>query len=156
MVAKGDPDLLVHLAHCCSPMAGDEIVGFITRGRGVSVHRATCPNVKSLSEHPERMIEVEWDASGATEFEVEIVIEATDRMGLLKDVTIALSEAGCNILSAATQTGSTGVARLRFLIALSDASLLNPLLARVNSVPSVYDARRIMPGEGAQSLKRRG
>ena len=156
VVAKGDPDLLVHLAHCCSPMAGDEIVGFITRGRGVSVHRATCPNVKSLSEHPERMIEVEWDASGATEFEVEIVIEATDRMGLLKDVTIALSEAGCNILSAATRTGSTGVARLRFLIALSDASLLNPLLARVNSVPSVYDARRIMPGEGAQSLKRRG
>jgi GTP pyrophosphokinase len=102
------------------------------------------------------MIEVEWDASGATEFQVEIVVEASDRMGLLKDVTIALSEAGCNILSAATQTGATGVARLRFLISLSNASLLAPLLARVGRVPSVYDARRIEPGEGAQSLKRRG
>ncbi|MBQ1840445.1 MAG: bifunctional (p)ppGpp synthetase/guanosine-3',5'-bis(diphosphate) 3'-pyrophosphohydrolase, partial [Atopobiaceae bacterium] len=156
VVVKGDPDLLVHLAHCCSPVAGDEIVGFITRGRGVSVHRTSCPNVQSLREHPERMIEVEWDASGATEFQVEIVVEATDRMGLLKDVTIALSEAGCNILSAATQTGATGVARLRFLISLSNASLLAPLLARVGRVPSVYDARRIEPGEGAQSLKRRG
>lgn len=155
VVVKGDPDLLVHLAHCCNPVAGDEIVGFITRGRGVSVHRESCPNVASLREHPERMIEVEWDASGATEFQVEIVVEATDRMGLLKDVTIALSDGGCNILSAATQTGATGVARLRFLIALSDASLLGPLLARVNRVPSVYDARRIMPGEGAQSLRRR-
>ena len=155
VVAKGDPDLLVHLAHCCNPVAGDEIVGFITRGRGVSVHRASCPNVTALMEHPERMIEVEWDASGATEFQVEIVIEATDRMGLLKDVTIALAEAGCNILSAATQTGATGVARLRFLISLSDASLLGPLLARVNRVPSVYDARRILPGEGAKQLKRR-
>jgi GTP pyrophosphokinase len=106
-------------------------------------------------QHSERMIEVEWDASGATEFQVEIVVEATDRQGLLKDVTIALSEAGCNILSAATQTSATGVARLRFLIELSDASMLNPLLARVSRVPSVYDARRIMPGEGAQSLRRR-
>ena len=155
VVVKGDPDLLVHLAHCCNPVAGDDIVGFITRGRGVSVHRASCPNVAELAKHPERMIDVEWDTSGATEFQVEIVVEATDRMGLLKDVTIALSEAGCNILSAATQTGATGVARLRFLISLSDASLLGPLLARVSRVPSVYDARRIMPGEGAKQLKRR-
>ena len=155
VVAKGDPDLLVHLAHCCSPVAGDEIVGFVTRGRGVSVHRANCPNVKSLMSHPERMIEVEWDATGATEFQVEIVVEATDRIGLLKDVTIALGDGGGNILSAATQTSSSGAARLRFLIAISDASRLGPLLAAVNRVPSVYDARRIMPGEGANQMKRR-
>lgn len=155
VVAKGDPDLLVHLAHCCNPVAGDEIVGFVTRGRGVSVHRASCPNCKDLLNHPERMIDVEWDATGATEFQVEIVVEATDRMGLLKDVTIALGDAGSNILSAATQTTSTGVARLRFLVAISDASRLGPLLATVNKVPSVYDARRIMPGEGGNEMKRR-
>lgn len=155
VVAKGDPDLLVHLAHCCNPVAGDEIVGFVTRGRGVSVHRASCPNCKGLLNHPERMIDVEWDATGATEFQVEIVVEATDRMGLLKDVTIALGDAGGNILSAATQTTSTGVARLRFLVAISDASRLGPLLATVNKVPSVYDARRIMPGEGGNEMKRR-
>ena len=155
VVVKGDPDLLVHLAHCCNPVAGDQIVGFITRGRGVSVHRATCPNCKSLMEHPERLIDVEWDTSKATEFQVEIVVDATDRMGLLKDVTIAIGDAGANILSAATQTSSTGRARLRFLVAISDASLLGALLASVNRVPAVYDARRILPGEGASQMKRR-
>jgi GTP pyrophosphokinase len=106
-------------------------------------------------QNPERMIDVEWDASGATEFRVEIVVEASDRMGLLKDVTIAIGEAGANILSAATQTTSQGLARLRFLVAISDASLLDALLASVSRVPSVYDARRIMPGEGANQMKRR-
>ena len=156
VVAKGDADLLVHLAHCCNPVAGDEIVGFITRGRGVSVHRANCPNVKGLMEHPERMIEVEWDTSGATQFQVEIVVEATDRMGLLKDVTIAVGDSGGNILSAATSTSSQGVAKLRFLVAISDANLLDTLLASLSRVPSVYDARRIMPGEGASTMPRRG
>ncbi|OUP39702.1 RelA/SpoT family protein [Olsenella sp. An188] len=155
VVVKGDPDLLVHLAHCCNPVAGDEIVGFITRGRGVSVHRANCPNVADLMRNPARMIEVAWDTSGATEFRVEIVVEATDRMGLLKDVTVAIGDAGANILSAATQTSAQGVARLRFLVAISDASLLDVLLSAVSRVPSVFDARRIMPGEGANQMKRR-
>lgn len=155
VVVKNDPDLLVHLAHCCNPVAGDDIVGFITRGRGVSVHRTSCPNVKGLMAHPERMIDVAWDTSGATQFQVEIVVEATDRIGLLKDVTIALADAGGNILSAATQVTSSGLARLRFLVLISDASLLDPLLAAVSRVPSVYDARRIMPGEGANQMKRR-
>ena len=155
VVVKGDPDLAAHLAHCCNPVAGDDIVGFITRGRGVSVHRANCPNVRNLMQHPERLIAVEWDTSGATEFQVEIVVEATDRMGLLKDLTIALGDGGANILSAATQTSSMGVARMRFLIAISDASVLDPLLASLSRVPSVFDARRIMPGEGANQLKKR-
>ena len=136
-------------------MAGDEIVGFVTRGRGVSVHRASCPNVADLMRNPDRMIEVAWDASGATEFRVEIVVEATDRMGLLKDITVAIGDAGANILSAATQTTAQGVARLRFLVAISDASLLDVLLAAVSRVPSVFDARRIMPGEGANQMKQR-
>ncbi len=155
VVVKGDPDLLVHLAHCCNPVAGDEIVGFITRGRGVSVHRANCPNVTDLRKNPDRMIEVAWDTSGATEFRVEIVVEATDRMGLLKDITVAIGDAGANILSAATQTSTRGVARLRFMVAISDASLLDVLLSAVSRVPSVYDARRIMPGEGANQMKQR-
>ena len=130
-------------------------MGFITRGRGVSVHRAGCPNVKGLMNHPERMIDVEWDTSGATEFQVEIVVEASDRMGLLKDVTIVLGDTGANILSAATQISSQGVARLRFLLAISDASLLDTVLAHVSRVPSVFDCRRIMPGEGANQMKKR-
>lgn len=154
VVVKGDADLLARLAHCCNPVAGDDIVGFITRGRGVSVHRASCPNVKGLMKNPERMIDVEWDTSGATEFQVEIVIEANDRMGLLKDITIAIADAGANILSASTSITHGGLARLRFLVAISDASLLDTLLATVSRVPSVFDARRLMPGEGANQMKR--
>ena len=156
VVVKGaDASMLVRLAHCCNPVAGDDIVGFITRGRGVSVHRANCPNVKGLMEHPERMIEVEWDTSGDALFQVEIVVECLDRMGLLKDVTIAIGDAGGNILSAATSTDRDGIARLRFLIEISDVSRLDPLLAAVSRVPSVYDARRLMPGEGGTQMKRR-
>jgi predicted amino acid-binding ACT domain protein len=154
VVVKGDPDLLVHLAHCCNPVAGDDILGFITRGRGVSVHRASCPNVRALMENPERLIEVEWDASGASEFQVEMVVEASDRMGLLKDITIAITDAGANILSASTQTTREGVARLRFLVAISDASLLDTLFASISRVPSVFDCRRLMPGEGQNQMKR--
>ena len=158
VIVKGaDPDtMLVRLAHCCNPVAGDDIVGFVTRGRGVSVHRANCPNVKGLMEHPERMIEVEWDTSADALFQVEIVVEGVDRMGLLKDVTIAIGDAGGNILSAATSTTRDGMATLRFLIEISDASQLDPLLKSISNVESVYDARRLMPGEGNTTMKRRG
>ncbi len=152
--ANGD-GLLIRLAHCCNPVAGDDIVGFITRGRGISVHRANCPNVKGLMANPERMIEVEWDGGADALFQVEIVVECLDRMGLLKDVTIAIGDAGGNILSAATSTNREGVATLRFLVEISDASGLDPLLASVGRVDSVYDARRLMPGEGGAMLKRR-
>ena len=158
VIVKGaEPgSMLVRLAHCCNPVAGDDIVGFITRGRGVSVHRANCPNVKGLMEHPERMIEVEWDTSADALFQVEVVVEGVDRMGLLKDVTIAIGDAGGNILSAATSTTRDGVAKLRFLIEISDASQLDPLLNSISNVESVYDARRLMPGEGNTTMKRRG
>lgn len=148
-------NMLVRLAHCCNPVAGDDIVGFITRGRGVSVHRANCPNVKGLMEHPERMIGVAWDNAADALFQVEVVVECIDRMGLLKDVTIAIGDAGGNILSAATSTNREGVATLRFLIEISDASRLDPLLASIGRVESVYDVRRLMPGEGGATMKRR-
>ena len=147
--------MLVRLAHCCNPVTGDDIVGFINRGRGVSVHRATCPNVKGLMEHPERMIGVNWDNGADALFQVEIVVECIDRMGLLKDVTIAIGDAGGNILSAATSTNREGIATLRFLIEISDASRLDPLLGAIGAVESVYDARRLMPGEGSKTMKRR-
>ena len=157
VIVKGEntDGLLVRLAHCCNPVAGDDIVGFITRGRGVSVHRASCPNVKGLMEHAERMIDVEWDTEADALFQVEIVVECLDRMGLLKDVTIAIGDAGANILSAATSTNREGIATLRFLVEISDASGLDPLLAAISRVESVYDARRLMPGEGGEQMKRR-
>ena len=102
-------------------------------------------------EHPERMIEVSWDDGADALFQVEIVVECLDRMGLLKDVTIAIGDAGANILSAATSTDREGVATLRFLVEISDASGLDALLAAISRVESVFDARRLMPGEGGGS-----
>ncbi len=156
VVAKNDPDLMVHLAHCCSPLDGDPIVGFITRGRGVSVHRANCPNVKDLMQHPERMIEVQWNSQEATEFQVEIIIEATDRIGLLRDILIAMSEAGGNIINSETAVSKDGVARLRFTIAISTAEVLDLTMASISRVDGVFNVRRIMPGEGGKNLKRKG
>ena len=139
VVVRGDPDLAAHLAHCCNPVAGDDIVGFITRGRGVSVHRANCPNVRNLMQHPERLIAVEWDTSGATEFQVEIVVEATDRMGLLKDLDHRFGRWGSQIFCLLQpRPPQMGVARMRFLIAISDASVLDPLLASLSRVPSSF------------------
>ncbi len=156
VVAKNDPDLMVHLAHCCNPLDGDPIVGFITRGRGVSVHRANCPNVKDLMQNPERMIEVQWNSADATEFQVEIIIEATDRIGLLRDILIAMSEAGGNILNSETAVSKAGVARLRFTIAISTAEVLDLTMATISRVAGVFDVRRTMPGEGGKNLKRKG
>ena len=101
-------------------------------------------------EHPERMIDVEWDGAADTLFEVEIVVEVHDHMGLLKDVTIAIGvRAAISFLP--PSTNREGIATLRFMVEISDASGLDPLLASINSVDSVYDARRLMPGEGGLS-----
>jgi len=107
--------------------------------------------LQRLMEHLERMIDVEWDTTGATEFHVEIVVEACDRMGLIEEVGGAIRRAGGNILSTMSGIVKGDVARMRYLIAISDASLLDPLLALVSNVPSVFDCRRIMAGEGAKT-----
>src|SRR5665213_1667154 len=100
VLVRGAPDILVKLAKCCTPVPGDEIVGFVTRGSGVSVHRSDCHNVQSLLQEPERMIDVEWAPSSKSIFLVQIQVEALDRSGLLSDVTRVLSENHVNILSA--------------------------------------------------------
>jgi GTP pyrophosphokinase len=143
---KGIDDVLVRLAHCCNPVPGDSIVGFVTRGRGVSVHREDCPNARELvSTSPERILEVEWDVGTSTTYQVEIIIEALDRTRLLQDVSIALADAGVNVLSAAISTDRQGVAYLRFLFELGNMDQLQRVLATVRGVDGVFDARRTLP-----------
>jgi len=150
---KGIDDVLVRLAHCCNPVPGDPIVGFVTRGRGVSVHREDCPNARELvAVSPERILEVEWDAAAKTTYQVEILIEALDRTRLLQDISIALADAGVNVLSAAVSTDRQGVAYLRFLFELGSMDQLQKVLATVRGVDGVFDARRTMPEGG----RRRG
>lgn len=150
---KGIDGVLIRLAHCCNPVPGDPIVGFVTRGRGVSVHREDCPNACELvSSSPERILEVEWDAEAKTTYQVEILIEALDRTRLLQDVSIALADAGVNVLSAAISTDRQGVAYLRFLFELGSMDQLQKVLATVRGVDGVFDARRTLP----DSSRKRG
>ena len=142
---KGIDDLLVRLAGCCNPVPGDEIVGFVTRGRGVSVHRKDCPNAGELLSQPERIIDVEWDTGQASTYQVEIVIEALDRTRLLQDVSVALADAGVNVLSAAVSTDRQGIATMRFLFELGNMDQLNKVLSTVRGVDGVFEARRMLP-----------
>ena len=145
----GIDDVLVRLARCCNPVPGDAIVGFVTRGRGVSVHRRDCPNATELLRSPERIIDVEWDRESASTYQVEIWVEALDRMRLLQDVTAALGESGVNILSASAQTHRDGLVEMRFLYELGNMDQLQAVLNTVRGVDGVFEAHRMLPGEGA-------
>jgi GTP diphosphokinase / guanosine-3',5'-bis(diphosphate) 3'-diphosphatase len=146
VLVAGADDLWVNLSRCCTPVPGDEIVGFVTRGRGVSVHRIDCPNAKALAAQPDRFIEVSWRPGKGTSFVVAVQVEALDRKKLLGDVATALGEHQINILSASSLVGKDRVARLRFTFELADISHLAGILQSVKKVDSVFDAFRVVPG----------
>ncbi|WP_034091224.1 RelA/SpoT family protein [Streptacidiphilus albus] len=143
VVVKGVADVWVKLSRCCTPVPGDPIVGFITRGNGVSVHRADCVNVDSLAQQQERMVEVEWAPTQSSVFLVAIQVEALDRSRLLSDVTRVLSDQHVNILSAAVQTSRDRVAMSRFTFEMGDPKHLGHVLKAVRGVEGVYDVYRV-------------
>ena len=146
VLVTGADDLWVNLARCCTPVPGDDILGFVTQGRGVSVHRTDCPNAKSLSDQPDRLIDVSWRPGKGTSFAVSIQVEALDRKKLLGDVATVLSEQQINILSASSSTGKDRVARLRFTFELADIAHLASVLQTIKKVDGVFDAYRVVPG----------
>jgi GTP pyrophosphokinase len=146
VLVRGADDILVKLARCCTPVPGDEIVGFVTRGTGVSVHRGDCSNIGSLLEHPDRIIEVEWAPTKGSVFLVHIQIEALDRSGLLSDVTRILSEHHVNILSATVNTSDNHLAISRFVFEMGDVTHLDRVLNAVRRIDAVYDVYRVMSG----------
>lgn len=143
VLVRGDDDVLVKLARCCTPVPGDQIVGFVTRGSGVSVHRSDCKNVAVLEEQPERMMDVSWATNAKSLFLVNIQIEALDRGGLLSDVTRVLAEHHVNILSASVSTRSDRVALSRFVFEMADPAVLEHLLNAVRRIDAVYDVYRV-------------
>jgi len=145
VVVRGLPDVWVRLSRCCTPVPGDEIFGFVTKGQGVSVHRTDCPNEASLRQQPERLIEVTWAEGKPTSFVVAVQVEALDRTRLLSDVATVLSDSHVNILSATSATGKDRITRLRFTFELADIAHLSSVLASVKRVESVYDAYRVVP-----------
>jgi len=146
VLVRGAPDILVKLAKCCTPVPGDDIVGFVTRGAGVSVHRGDCNNVAALLQEPERMIEVEWAPSSKSIFLVQIQVEALDRSGLLSDVTRVLSENHVNILSATVSTSKERLALSRFVFEMGDTTHLERVLNAVRRIDAVYDVYRVNNG----------
>jgi GTP pyrophosphokinase len=144
---EGLDDVMVRLALCCTPVPGDEIVGFVTSSRGVSVHRADCANAVTLTTSMgERQIEVDWDGALTGVFVASIEVQALDRARLLGDVSTALADHHVNIVASSTHTGSDRVARLRFDFELADPSHLDALLSSVKRVEAVFDAYRVLPG----------
>ena len=144
---EGLDDVLVRLAACCTPVPGDEVVGFITRGRGVSVHRADCANAVALSaEQASRMIEVDWEGERhSAVYRAGVEVVALDRSRLLRDVANALSDHRVNIVSCDTMTGGDRVAKMRFEFELNDPGQLATVLRAIKQIDAVYDAYRIVP-----------
>jgi GTP pyrophosphokinase len=143
VVVVGTADVWVKLARCCTPVPGDPIMGFITRGNGVSVHRTDCTNAESLVSQPDRLIEVEWAPSSASVFLVQLQVEALDRNRLLSDVTRVLSDQHVNILSASVQTSRDRVAISRFTFEMGDPGHLDHVMKAVRKIDGVFDVYRI-------------
>jgi GTP diphosphokinase / guanosine-3',5'-bis(diphosphate) 3'-diphosphatase len=144
VAVEGAADVWARLSKCCTPVPGDNIIGFVTRGNGVSVHRANCVNVEHLVEsQPERVVAVHWSPKESSRFLAAIQVEALDRTGLLSDVTRSISEQHVNILSASVTTTRDRVALSKFTFEMGDPEHLRHVLKAVRSVDGVYDAQRV-------------
>ncbi|MGA2802789.1 MAG: bifunctional (p)ppGpp synthetase/guanosine-3',5'-bis(diphosphate) 3'-pyrophosphohydrolase [Acidimicrobiales bacterium] len=144
---EGLDDVMVRLSRCCTPVPGDRVIGFVTRGRGVSVHREDCANAIALAaDEKERLIEVEWDEDRTGVFVAAIEVKALDRNRLLADVAKVLSEHHVSIISSSTHTTPDRVSRMRFEFELADPEHLDSLLENLRLLDSVYDAYRLVPG----------
>ncbi|MBT8213066.1 MAG: ACT domain-containing protein, partial [Acidimicrobiia bacterium] len=145
IIVEGWEDMLVRIARCCAPVPGDDIVGFVTVGRGVSVHRADCANIGALGERMERIIEVSWAPQQSGTFFVWIQVESLDRPKLLRDVTSVISDLGANIHASSSGTGRDRVAILRYEVELASHDHLDTLVAALRGVDGVFDAYRLVP-----------
>jgi GTP pyrophosphokinase len=153
----GVGNLKTSMANCCSPVPGDSIVGFITQGRGVTVHRGDCSNLLQLRlDEPQRIIEVEWGERASTQYPVEIEIEAWDRSGLLRDVTAVLGSEKVNVLSVNTRTDSDdGIARLLITLEVEGLEMLGRLFSRIQQLPNVFEVRRLREGKSTAPRRSR-
>jgi GTP diphosphokinase / guanosine-3',5'-bis(diphosphate) 3'-diphosphatase len=147
LVVKGHDDLLVFRAKCCNPIPGDEIVGYITRGRGVAVHTRTCPNVQNLMYQAERRIAVEWGGKSAATFPVQLTIRAKDRAGLLAEITAVISGAGSNIRNLESRPDRLN-ARIEASLEIADRRQLESILANIRKISGVHGVERVYAPTG--------
>jgi GTP diphosphokinase / guanosine-3',5'-bis(diphosphate) 3'-diphosphatase len=138
---QGLDNTLVRYSQCCQPVPGDQVIGYITRGRGISIHRTDCPNVLHLSQHPERRVEIEWEAEASERFFVRIIVEGDDRRGLLSDIATAISSTGTNISSAEIKSKEGGMVG-SFVVEVQDLAHLKKVMKYIRRVNGVMSAER--------------
>jgi guanosine-3',5'-bis(diphosphate) 3'-pyrophosphohydrolase len=138
---QGMSNLMVRYSQCCQPVPGDKVIGYVTRGRGVSVHRIDCPNILQLREHPERRVEIDWDGDGADRFFVRLGMEGSDRRGLFADIASAISATNTNIKSADINADQHGM-RGDFVVEVENLAHLNRVLGAVKKVKGVVRVER--------------
>lgn len=141
----GIEDVAVRLPQCCRPVPGDDVVGYISMGRGITVHRRDCPNVRNLEKNPERFARVEWTARTKAPLRVEVQIEAYDRNRLLEDISRTLSESGISIIAAQITTARNNMVKDRFVFEVPEIDYLETVLQRIRRIDTVYDAYRVTP-----------
>ena len=141
---KGIDDVPVRLAKCCRPVPGDPIVGYISLGNGITIHREHCPNAKALMRNPDRFTSVSWEGTRATSFRVELEVDGWDRHRLLEDLSRTFSENGMNILEARC-TVVHPMVKNRFVVEVGDTAALKKCIQRLRSIESVFDAYRVTP-----------
>jgi GTP pyrophosphokinase len=141
---KGADQVAVRLAKCCRPVPGDEIAGYVSLGRGITIHRTDCKNLKALKRAPERFVEVSWNGDNEASYRVQLQIDAYDRTRLLEDLSRTFSEAGINIIEASCMTRHPMV-KNTFVIEVVDPEQLKQCISRLRNVESVFDAYRITP-----------
>ena len=138
---QGLENMMVRYSACCQPVPGDEVIGYITRGRGISIHRIDCPNILNLGEHPERRVEIEWEAESGERFFVRLVIEGDDRRGLLSDIATAISDTGTNIQSAEIKSVEGGM-NGNFAVEVHDLTHLKKVMKAIRRVKGVLSVER--------------
>jgi GTP pyrophosphokinase len=144
---EGIDEVMLRLAKCCRPVPGDPICGYISLGRGITIHREDCPNVAVLKKDPERFTPVSWDGDAETAFRVEIQVDGWDRHRLLEDIIRTFSEAGINILNADCKVNHPMI-KDRFVVEVGDTRTLDHAINRLRNIDAVFDAYRVTPGAG--------
>ncbi|HHV41944.1 MAG TPA: bifunctional (p)ppGpp synthetase/guanosine-3',5'-bis(diphosphate) 3'-pyrophosphohydrolase, partial [Clostridiaceae bacterium] len=140
---KGVDNVLARMARCCNPVPGDEVIGYITRGKGISVHRRDCPNIAWLRTSPERCIEVEWEFGEENSYPVELEIEAVDRVALLTNIMNAVTGLRANISAVNAHTGKDHIAVVNMVVEITGADHLNSVIERVQRIKGVTAVRRV-------------
>ena len=146
VIVKGIDNMLIRLSRCCTPVPGDDIVGFITKGRGVSVHREDCPNIQ-IEDEQERLIEVEWEHGvipEKKEYPVDIEVSAFDRPGILNEIMQIVSETKTNILAVSGRADRDKMATIHLTISISNISHLHKVVERIKQTPDIYSVQRVI------------